>query len=152
MEDFTMEADPGLITTEAGSKTTAGVAVHGKCMAGADIEYRIKKSSASGTVTAEDDWVYPDFSEIDPDCEPAVIQASNWQGTALFPDELKTNVIYTVEAEATGSPMVTDPDTGGGSPIREFGNRRSGTGRVPIIQSTGNGFNFPDRQALRNHS
>lgn len=123
VEESTLEIDPGVIITEALEKvdgrSSVGVLAHGITQAGAEVEYSYVEANTddeaiSGEVTAEGDYIYPDFSVIDDDCFFPINQDSNWQSEGEESGtDLETDTIYKVEAIFTGHNIEEDPDNPG---------------------------------------
>ena len=117
VEDSTLEVHPGMLATEPGACTTAGVVAHGLTQTGATVEYVLHEENGDtieeGSTSGETEIKYPDFMQVDGDCITNYVKNGNWQGdAAMYGGNLDLDTIYYYTATMTGNELEEDPDTG----------------------------------------
>lgn len=116
MSETSLYADPGVMPSDAGGRSTLGVVPWGVSQAGADISYRLltaeeEEEAGSGNVKAEEALAYPDFWKISTDCINNGYLEGNWQGDPAFlTEDLEMDTIYYIKAQGTGKEVVTGDD------------------------------------------
>ena len=120
IDALTAKVSPAITDSGSGGKTAMGVLGHGISQGGSTVTWKLIETengneAAEGETTADSSYTSPDFSK-DMAFNGAFnsqAKSGNWQSSPLVTaDDLETDTIYQIVAEAEGKALEEDPETG----------------------------------------